>query len=73
VPHQPDAVFSKPDVEIRTTTLAALTEALWEARTPSNLRELDAQSPLIRERVRRNKSSSPASIFKAIQPTQEGG
>jgi len=49
-----------------TPTPAALPESLWEARTPSNVRELEAHSTLIRERVRRNKSSSPASIIEAI-------
>ncbi|KAF1922813.1 DDE-domain-containing protein, partial [Didymella exigua CBS 183.55] len=59
VPLQPDAVLSKLDVQLlRTPTPAALPEALWEARTPSNIRELDAQSTLIRDRVRRHKSSS---------------
>jgi hypothetical protein len=43
-----------------------LPEALWEAHTPSNVRELEAQSSPIRERVRRHKSSSPASIIEAI-------
>jgi hypothetical protein len=40
-------------LQLRTPTPpAALTEALWEARTPSNARELEAQLSLIRERVR---------------------
>ena len=62
---QPDTVLSKLDVQLRTPTPPALTEALREARRPSNVRELEAQPSLIRERVRRHKSSSPASI-KAI-------
>ena len=58
VPLQPDAVLSKLDVQLRTPTPPALPEALiWEARTPSNVRELEAQSALIRERVRKHKSS----------------
>jgi hypothetical protein len=66
VPLEPDTVLSKLDVQLRTPTPPALTEALWEARTPSNVRELEAQSSLIRERVRQHKSSSPASIIEAI-------
>jgi hypothetical protein len=66
MPLQPDVVLSKLDVQLRTPTPAALPEALWKARTPSNVRELEAQSTLIRERVRRHKSSSPASIIEAI-------
>jgi len=72
VPLQPDAVLSKLDVQLRTPTPAALPEALWEARTPSNVRELEAQSTLIRDRVRRHKSSSPASIIEAINQLKKG-
>jgi len=59
-------------VQLRTPTPAALEEALWEARTPSNVRELEAQSTLIRDRVRRHKSSSPASIIEAINQLKKG-
>jgi hypothetical protein len=73
VPLQPETVLSKLDVTLRTPTPpAALTEALWEARTPSNARELEAQSSLIRERVRKHKSSSPASIIEAIDQLKKG-
>jgi hypothetical protein len=36
------------------------------------VRELEAQSTLIRERVQRHKSSSPASIIKAINQLKKG-
>ena len=72
VPLQPDVVLSKLDVQLRTPTPVALPEALWEARTPSNVRELEAQSSLIRDRVRRHKSSSPASIIEAIDQLKKG-
>jgi hypothetical protein len=73
VPLQPDTVLSKLDVQLRTPSPpAALTEAYWEARTPSNVRELEAQSTLIRERVRQHKSSSPASIIQAINQLKKG-
>ncbi|RYO04880.1 hypothetical protein AA0121_g12629 [Alternaria tenuissima] len=73
VPLQPDAVLSKLDVQLRTPSpAAALLEAPWEARTPSNVRELEAQSTLIRKRVRQHKSSSPASIIKAIDQLKKG-
>ena len=72
VPLQPDVVLSKLDVQLRTPTPAALPEALWEAKTPSNVRELEAQSTLIRDRVRRHKSSSPASIIEAIGQLKKG-
>jgi hypothetical protein len=69
---QPDVVLSKLDVRLRTPTPAALPEAPWEAKTPSNVRELEAQSTLIRDRVRRHKSSSPASIIQAIGQLRKG-
>jgi hypothetical protein len=73
MPLQPDTILSKLDVQLRTPTPPeALPEALWEARTPSNVRELNAQSTLIRERVRRHKSSSPASIIEAINQLKKG-
>jgi hypothetical protein len=73
VPLQPETVLLKLDVQLRTPTPpAALAEALWEARTPSNARELEAQSSLIRERVRQHKSSSPASIIEAINQLKKG-
>jgi hypothetical protein len=71
-PLQPDVVLSKLDVQLRTPTPAALPEAVWQARTPSNVRELEAQSTLIRERVRQHKSSSPASIIEAINQLKKG-
>jgi hypothetical protein len=73
IPYQPDVVLSKLDVQLRTPTPpAALVEAVWQACTPSNVRELKAQSTLIRERVRQHKSSSPASIIKAINQLKKG-
>ena len=72
MPLQPDTVLSKLDVQLRTPTPPALTEALWEACTPSNVRELKAQSTLISERIRRHKSSSPASIIEAINQLKKG-
>ena len=72
VPLQPDAVLSKLNVQLRTPTPPPPPEALWEARTPSNVRELEAQSTLIRERVRKHKSSSPASIIEAINQLKKG-
>jgi hypothetical protein len=57
VPLQPDAVLSKLDIKLRTPTPPAVLEALWQARTPSNTRELKAQSTLIRDRVQRHQGS----------------
>jgi hypothetical protein len=72
IPLQPDVVLLKIDMRLRTPTPTALPEAIWEARTPSNVRELEAQSTLIRDRVRRHKSSLPALIIKAIGQLKKG-
>jgi hypothetical protein len=68
VPLQPDTVLSKLDVQLqlRMPTPPAPIEAPWEARAPSNVRELEAQPIPTRERVRRHKISSPAPIIEAI-------
>jgi hypothetical protein len=66
IPLQPDVILSKLDMHLRTPTPTALPEAPWEAKTPSNVHKLKAQSTLIHNRVRRHKSSSPASIIQAI-------
>jgi hypothetical protein len=72
IPLQPDVVLLKLDVQLRTPSPAALLEAPWQAKTPSNARELKAQSTLISDRVRRHKSSSPASIIEAIGQLKKG-
>jgi hypothetical protein len=59
-------------VQLCTPTPAALLEAPWESKTPSNVRELEAQSTLICERIRKHKSSSPASIIEAIGQLKKG-
>jgi hypothetical protein len=57
VPLQPDVVISKLDVQLR---------------TPSNVRELTAQSSLTSDRVRKHKSSSPVSMIEAINQLRKG-
>jgi hypothetical protein len=72
VPHDPDAVLSRLDIQLCTPSPASLPEAPWEPKTPSNAREIGAQSSLLTERVRRQKSSSPASIVAMISQLQKG-
>ena len=72
VPYSPEAVLSKLDVKLRTPTPPAAEVTLWEAKTPSNARELGAQSTLIRDRIQRHKSSSPASILAAVNQLEKG-
>jgi len=61
VPHDPEAVSSKQDLKLRTPTPAMLQDLQWESQTPSNAREIEAQSTLIRDRIRRDEGSPPAS------------
>ncbi len=48
VPHNPDAVLLKLDVRLQTPELPPPTQGAWEAQTPRNAREIEAQSTLIR-------------------------
>lgn len=72
VPHDPEAVISKLDVKLRTPSPAALPEALWESATPSNARELGAQSTLVRERIQRHQGSSPTSVIQSLDRLTRG-
>jgi hypothetical protein len=54
VPYNPEAVILKLDVKLRTPTPPAPEVTLWEAKTLSNVRELGAQSTLIRNRIQRH-------------------
>jgi hypothetical protein len=72
VPHDPEAVLSKLDLELRTPTPAVSEDLPWQSQTPSNAREIEAQSTLIRNRVRQHKSSSPASIIESINRLEKG-
>jgi hypothetical protein len=44
-----------------------LPEAVWEAKTPSNVCELEAQSTLIRDRVQRHKISITEAIGQLMK------
>jgi hypothetical protein len=69
VPHSPAVVLSKLEVEPRTPTLLTPPSpgpVEWKPKTPSNAREIDAQSMLIRDRIRQHKSPSPASIIEML-------
>lgn len=72
VPHNPEIVLSKLDVVLRTPTPLTLEDTIWESKTPSNAREIEAQSTLIRNRIRQHKSSSPASIIEAVNQFKKG-
>jgi hypothetical protein len=72
VPYNPEAVLSKLDIKLRTPTPPAPETTLWETKTPSNARELEAQSTMIRSRIQRHQDSSPTSIIAAFDQLQKG-
>ena len=51
---------------------AALLEALWESRTPSNARELESQLTLIRDRLQGHQDSSPTSVLQSLDRLTRG-
>jgi hypothetical protein len=71
VPFNPDAVLSRLDVVVRTPS-PALPEPTWVSQTPSNARELEAQSSLVREGFQRHQNSSPESIIEALDRLTKG-
>lgn len=68
----PETVVSKLDVRLRTPSPRALPEALWQSQTPSNMRELEAQSTLLRTKIRSRLDSSPSSVDSALQRLTKG-
>jgi hypothetical protein len=72
VPLDPEVVVSKLDVHLRTPTPPRTEDTLWEPKTPSNTRELKAQSTLINESIERSTNSLPTSLQNAIKQYQKG-
>ena len=72
VPHNPEAVLSKLDVVLRTPTPPKPEDTPWESKTPGNLREIEAQSTLVRERVRLHRDSPPSPLLRAVEQLNKG-
>jgi hypothetical protein len=72
VPHDPEAVILKLDVVLRTPTPPKPEDTPWESKTPSNLREVEAQSTLVRERVQLHRDSPVSPLLKAIDQLNKG-
>jgi hypothetical protein len=64
VPHNSKVVLLKLDVQLRTPTLPALGTVAWEARTPRNAREIEAQSTLIRNCIQNYRGSLASLLDK---------
>jgi hypothetical protein len=72
VPHDPQAVLSKLDVVVQTPKSSPRQEGAWEAKTPRRAYEFEAQSTLIRQRVRNRPGSSASSLDEAIAQLSKG-
>jgi hypothetical protein len=72
VPHDPEAVISKLDVVLHTPTPPKPEDTLWESKTPSNLCKVEAQSTLVRERVRLHRDSLVSPLLRAIDQLNKG-
>ncbi|KAJ8107447.1 hypothetical protein OPT61_g8861 [Boeremia exigua] len=72
VPHDPQAVISKLDVVLQTPAQSPQREGTWEAQTPHNAREIEAQSTLIRKRVRDRRGSSANSLDEQVAQLSKG-
>jgi hypothetical protein len=72
VPYNPEAVLSKLDVQLRTPTPPTPGTVVWEAQTPRNAREIEAQSTLIRNRVQNYRGSPASSLDEQVKQLSKG-
>jgi hypothetical protein len=72
VPHNPDVVLLKLDVQLRTPTPPAPGTVAWEAQTPRNAREIEAQSTLIRNRMQNHQGSPASSLDRQVKQLSKG-
>jgi hypothetical protein len=72
VPHDPEAVLSKLDVRLNTPPSTTVEDGAWEAKTPRNAREIEAQSTLIRNRMQIQRGSPASSLDEQIKQLSKG-
>jgi hypothetical protein len=75
VPHDPERVLSKLDVQLRTPTPTGpplVSANPWVSRTPQNPPETDSQSKHIKNRISHHQNSSPTSIIAAVDQLTKG-
>jgi hypothetical protein len=72
VPYDPEVVLSKLDVQLRTPTPPAPGTVAWEAQTPRNAREIEAQSTLIRNRMQNYQGSPASSLDEQVKQLSKG-
>jgi hypothetical protein len=72
VPYDPEAVLLKLDVQLRTPTPPALGTVVWEAQTPRNAREIEAQSTLIQNRVQNYRRLLASLLDEQVKQLSKG-
>jgi hypothetical protein len=72
IPYNPEAVLSKLDVRLRTPPLTTVEDGAWEAKTPRNAYEIEAQSTLIRNRMQNYRSSPASSLDEQVKQLSKG-
>jgi hypothetical protein len=72
VPHDLEAVILKLDIVLCTLTPLKPEDTPWESKTPSNLCKVEAQSTLVRKRVRLHRDSLVSPLLKAINQLNKG-
>jgi hypothetical protein len=72
VPHNPERVLSKLDVVLRTPTPAPLDTTPWESKTPATIKEIEEQSTLVCERIRRHRESPISPLLQAVDSLAKG-
>ncbi len=65
-------MLSKLDVQLRTPTPPALGTVVWEAQTPRNAYEIEAQSTLIRNRVQNYRRLPASSLDEQVKQLSKG-
>ena len=72
VPHNPEAVLLKLDVRLRTPAPPKPDDVAWEAKTPRNAREIEAQSTLIRNRMQIHRGFPASSLDEQVKQLTKG-
>ena len=75
IPHNPETVLSKLDVQLRTPTPPGSrggSPEPWVSRTPHNPIEATSQSEYIKNRISCHQNSSPTSILGAVDHLTKG-
>lgn len=74
VPYDPEHVISNLDIKLQTPPPppVASEPSPWQSKTPSNPRELQAQTDLIRSRMTAQPASSPTQINEAVEHLIKG-